>query len=323
MSIRRLGLFHELLPDADLLWNQCDGPLGRHGDLQLCRNDRDAPHALVINWPARAGPGGSRRAGGWKRYVYKALRRPTTPLRVREGYRWLDRPRERTWALMYEPPSLVPDWLYDFTREHCERVYGPDDRATHPIVLPAMWTIEMDAPLLRALRPPDKPVPLVGVNAGRPAGKRLVAGHMVRLDFFARLRSARVPLELFGRGLPPSLGAVGSIASKLSALMPARFALVIENDDREDRYVTEKLWDALLCWCLPLYFGPRAPERLLPPGSFVRLPDLREGGVEAVRDCLARRHLWEDSLGAIAEARGRTLGELRMVEWLSRELRED
>jgi hypothetical protein len=315
---RTLGVFHELHRHADFLWNQCEGPLGADHGLVIRAGDREADVALVMNWPVP--PEGSRRAGGLRRYAYKLAKRSTTPLRVQHGYRWLGRPRETTFALIYEPPPLVSDWMYEYTRERCARVYGPDPRATHPTTLPSMWTFDEDVHALRAMPPPPKPVPLVAVNAGRPHGKFLIEGHLERLAFFRSLRDAGVPLELFGRGLPAELGGGGVLASKASALRPARLALVIENYDRGDQYVTEKLWDALACWCLPIYYGPFAPERLLPPGSCIRLPDLRAGGLDLVRALVADPRVWEVHLPAIAEARRRALGELRLVEWARREL---
>jgi hypothetical protein len=315
---RTLGVFHELFASADFLWNQCDGPLGASGNVLIRAADPAADHALIINWPAP--PGGSRRAGGWKRYLYKLARRPTTALRVRSGYRWVGRDPETTTALMYEPPPLVSDWLYDFTKAHCARVYGPDPRATHQTVLPAMWTFDDDLHSLRAFPPPEKPVPLVGINAGRPVGKMLIPGHSQRLDFFRLIRDAGLPCELFGRGLRAELGGLGSVASKANVLRPARMALVIENYAEGDQYVTEKLWDALLCWCLPIYYGSRAIDRLIPSGSFIRLPDLKAAGLETLRAALADPHAWEDRLPAIAEARRRAMGELRLVEWAKREV---
>lgn len=309
-----LGVFHEHHRTADFLWNQCEGAHGEAAGLLIRSGDRGAEQVLVINYII--GPDGLRRSRGWRRTMYKALRRSTTPLRVCPGYEWLDRPRESTWALAYEPPPHLSDWYYQYTKLRCSRVYGPDPRATHPCVLPAMWTVEGDLATLRAETPPQKPCPLVAVTSG----KALLPGHYERLDFLGRVREAGLPLRLFGRGLAKELRPMGEVASKSAALRPARLALVIENFAEGEQYVTEKLWDALLCWCLPLYFGSRAPDRLLPPESFVRLPDLGSAGLEVVRQMVADPHAWDDRLEAIAEARRRALGELRLVEWIRREL---
>jgi Glycosyltransferase family 10 (fucosyltransferase) C-term len=311
---RTLGVFHEHHRSADFLWNQCEAGHGESGEWTVRSGDRAADHVLVINWVV--GPEGLVRSRGWRRPLYKLLRRPTTPLRVCPGYEWLDRPPARTWALAYEPPPYPSDWYYQYTRSRCERVYGPDPRATHPRVLPSMWTLEADLATLRGLPPPPKTWPLATVTSGR----QLLAGHASRMDFLRRIRAEGMPLRLFGRGLPQDLGGMGEVASKASALLPARFALVIENYAEGDQYVTEKLWDALLCWCLPVYLGSRAADAMIPPEAIVRLPDLGEGGLETLQRTLATPRLWEERLPAIAEARRRALGDLRLVEWIKREL---
>lgn len=314
----RVGLFNELSQDADYLWNQCERPCGEHGSLRLSRWDRSADHAFIMNWPAP--PGGTRRAGGWRRYLYKALRRNSGPLRVPYAFRWLGRdPRSNT-VMFYEPPPLIPDFWYDSARQHAARIYAPDPRATHPCVLPAMWTLEWDVHTLRALSPPEKTLPLVAISAGRPPGKSLISGHLQRLEFYRKLRRAGVPLELFGRGLPADTQPRGPVACKGNVLRPARFALVIENYAEGDSYVTEKLWDALLCWSLPIYWGSTAAERLIPADALIRLPDLGDAGVRAVQQAIADPALYDRRLEAMAEARRLALGKLRLVEWVAREL---
>ena len=83
--------------------------------------------------------------------------------------------------------------------------------------------------------------------------------------------------------------------------------------------MTEKLWDPLVCWSLPIYFGSRAADKLIPPEAFIRLPDLGERGVRTVQEALADPGIWNRRLEAMAEARRRAMGELRLVEWLARE----
>lgn len=311
---RALGVFHEHHRTADFLWNQCDGPLGRHGDMLVRSGDRAADHILVIDYIV--GPDGLRKRRGWRRTVYKLMGKSTAPLRICPGFEWLDREPARTWVLSYEPPTVPSDWYFQYMRTRAERVYGPDPRATHQLVLPAMWTVEGDVTTLRAESPPEKSVPLVAVTSG----KKDLPGHGPRMEFLRRLRAAGVPMHLFGRRLPAELSPGGEIASKSAVLRPARFALVIENHSEGDQYVSEKIWDALLCWCVPIYFGTGAVDRLIPPESFIRLPDLGDRGFECLREAIADPSIWNRRLPAIAEARRRALGELRLVEWARREL---
>jgi hypothetical protein len=313
----KVGLFNELDQWADYLWNQCDGPMGRHGDLELVRWGRDADRVFVMNWPSP--PGGARRAIGWKRHLWKLFKKPTAPLRAEYGYRWLGRDRADVDVMLYEPPEIIPEWLMALSKAQAGRVFAPDDRATHRVRLPAMWTVPMGVKMLRELSPraTEKGVGVVAVSSGSPPGKRLVAGHVARLGFYERLAREGAGLELFGRGLPASTGARGPVQDKASVLFPARLALVIENSGAEG-YVTEKLWDALACWCVPVYFGSRAADEMIPPEAMVRLPDLGARGAETLREALADGGLWERKLEALAEARKRMLGELRLVEWLAR-----
>ena len=312
-----LGVFDELGLFADYLWNQCEGPIGRHGDLQLARWDRSAPHRFVMTWPSP--PGGTRRAGGWKRNLYKVLRKRTEPLRMDYAYEWLGRDPARTTVMFYEPPAYLPDYWFENARKNAVRVYAPDPRATHTLTLPSMWTVEWDVHTLRAQSPVDKTLPLVAISSGKPMGKRLIPGHLARLEFYRKLRRAGVPIELFGRGLPGDVQPRGPISCKGNVLRPARFALVIENYAEGDMYVTEKLWDALICWSLPLYFGSRAADKLIPTDAFIRVPDLEEAGVQVVKEALADPKQWNRRLDAIAEARRLAMGDLRLVEWLARE----
>lgn len=308
----RVGLFNEGDQFADFLWNQCDEPMGKHRGLELARWDRDAEAAFVFNWPAP--PQGLRRAFGWRRYLYKATRRPVAPMRCKYGYDWLAKPPDKIWTLLYEPPPIIPTWLMQLSRERAAHVAAPDPRASHPIVLPSMWSIGFDVRTLRAMPPPEKPIGLAAISSG----KSLITGHAERLGFLSKLRAAGIDMELFGRGLDGSLRPRGPVQDKSSVLLAARCALVVENYAAGKLYTSEKLWDALACWCLPLYYGSGAIDGRIPADAFVRIPDLGDAGVRCVESAMKDTNLWKRRQSAIAEARRRMLGELRIVEWLMR-----
>ncbi len=312
-----IGVFDEQGKFADYLWNQCEGPLGRHEQMQIARWDREAAHRFVMTWPAP--PGGMRRTRGWRRPMQKWLSRSADDDAMRRSFEWLGHDPSRTTVMFYEPPAYLPDSWFATAKKHAMRVYAPDPRATHPIVLPSMWTVESDVQSLRAAAPSEKLIPLVSIASGFPKGKRLIPGHLARLEFYRKLRAAGVPLELYGRGLPEDVRGHGAIGCKGHVMRPARFTLAIENYAEGEQYVTEKLWDALACWSLPIYFGSRAADKLIPPEAFVRLPDLQEAGIRTVQETLADPTIWNRRLEAMAEARRRAFGELRLVEWMRRE----
>jgi hypothetical protein len=299
----------------DHLLCQCDGPGGRCGDLEFGVPPSEADLVVSIGLPVgpkgrpRARPAARLRAGrGRREHIARD--------RAHRAFERFGIPPERLWVLVFEPPAGVADGFYEVAPQHAARVYGPDVRAPRPFVLPVVWEgTEARAHLLAAV-PPPKPTPLGWVTSGRTD----LYGHRARLRFLDLLRRADVPLHLQGRGLPPRFGGTGPCPSKAQAMREARLALAVENCVEEPRYISEKLWDPLLGFALPLYYGSPWVERLIPAEAFVRLPDLDEGGVEVVRQALADPELPTRRMPAILEARRRALGHLRLVAWLAAEL---
>jgi len=64
--------------------------------------------------------------------------------------------------------------------------------------------------------------------------------------------------------------ASGPIKDKQKILQEARFSLVIENDDN---YISEKLLDAMINGCIPIYRGGVISTEILPSGLFIDLPE--------------------------------------------------
>lgn len=303
----RVGVFTTRDDGPDALWNQCDGSEGQHGPLALCGPDRRADHLLCLGAPIpRSGRPG-------RRGVARLLRgRGTDRERLAASFRRLDRPPSDITVLFYEPPEIVQDIEYDVARAFAERVFGPDARATHPLSLPSMWRSNEPIDALRALTPTSDAEGLAIVTSGKAS----IPGHRARLAFLQRLREANVPFDLHGVDLPLSLGGNGPVESKHEVLRRARFTLAIENDAVTPGYVTEKLWDPLLAWSLPLYFGSEGANAMIPADAFLRLPDLGEAGIDFVRHALAHPPWRDERREAMARARQQVLGPLRLIEWL-------
>lgn len=80
------------------------------------------------------------------------------------------------------------------------------------------------------------------------SNKILSKGHKQRLEFVFKLKEILGDqLEVFGSGF-------NDIPDKISALQDFKYTLVIENSQHKD-YWTEKLADAFLCNCYPIYYG--------------------------------------------------------------------
>ncbi|MFX0542994.1 hypothetical protein ACEWPM_014850 [Roseovarius sp. S4756] len=77
--------------------------------------------------------------------------------------------------------------------------------------------------------------------------KRSQEGHRLRHAIVDWARGQDMDLDVLGRGYTP-------FAAKADGLAPYRYSVVIENV-REANYFTEKLVDAVLCRCVPIYWG--------------------------------------------------------------------
>ena len=65
------------------------------------------------------------------------------------------------------------------------------------------------------------------------------------------------------------------------------------------------------------YKGGPAADKLLPPGSFLRLPSMDEKGLKYIQEVTATPDAWYEAKEAIAEARQIILHKLNLVAWLS------
>jgi hypothetical protein len=324
-----LSIFSDMSTGPRWILNQCEryDPVASpdeavEGDWRVVHARRDADVFLCINlpvWPKAIGL-----MPWWKRTLAKAAGRYHES-KVAHTMRWLGTPVDRTYMLMYEPPPIFARYRHAVPR-HLRRLWAPDPTWRDPVRLPVWWTIADTAASLRDEQIPteaderNRDLPLVIVTGG----KSTLPGHVERLEFLRRLARAGIPMSIYGRGVPDDLKPIGPVADKAEVLRRAHLTLAIENWWTDELYVSEKLWDPLLCWSLPLYFGSRAADAMIPTDSFVRLPDLGDAGVETVRSALrGAPSLRRARLRAMAEARRRMLGQNRLVAWALRQISAD
>ena len=97
----------------------------------------------------------------------------------------------------------------------------------------------------------DSPVKEFDRIAIVTSNKRMSKGHCQRLDFIERLQKEFPDkIDLYGNGFNP-------IGDKYPIISKYKYQLVIENCSCPS-YITEKIMDAYLCECYPLYIG--APD---------------------------------------------------------------
>jgi Glycosyltransferase family 10 (fucosyltransferase) C-term len=225
--------------------------------------------------------------------------------------------KEQIIYLLREPPLDeivgINNHNYQQAQKYGGYVSGPDDSAPIPDYMPAIWYHSNSFRELDQMPPPEKISPCSWITSGI---SRTVK-HRQRLDFLHLLQSSEIKFDLYGRDLPKSAKTTGELSNKWYGMAPYYYNLAIENYAENNWYVSEKLWDSLLAWCLPIYYGGPAADKLLPPGSFLRLPSLDEKGVAYIQEMTATPDAWYAAKDAIAEARQIILHKLNLLNWLS------
>jgi hypothetical protein len=226
-------------------------------------------------------------------------------------------PQERIIYLLREPPlDEVVDinkMNYEGAKNYCGYISGPDNFAPVPDYMPAIWYVNNSFRELNEMSPPAKEKSCSWITSGI----NRTENHRKRLAFLKLLQSQELSVDFYGRDLPDWLTSYGKVGNKWHAMAPYYYNLSIENYAENELYVSEKLWDALLAWCLPIYYGGSAADKLLPPGSFLRLPSMDETGIAYIQEVISSPDAWYAAREAIAEARQIILHKLNLLNWLS------
>jgi len=297
---------------TDWLWQQAKQPFGQWDNIQLSATVKNPDFLLMYNFhdfpehPDRH---------------WNPLKNQRRQQRYQHQHTELQRrlqnvPRDRTMFLWREPPLPEVEHrsiaYYNHAKPYASLISGPDDHAPQPDYMPAIWYLTNSFEELDQLPPPVKLKHCSWITSGIDR----TANHRDRLSFLKLIHDSDVDCDFYGRGLPDWAGA-GSINNKWYGMAPYRYNLAIENYADNDWYVSEKLWDSLLSWCLPIYYGGSAADKLLPPGSFLRLPSMDEKGIRYIQEVTATPDAWYEAKDAIAEARQIILHKLNLVNWLS------
>ncbi|AFZ58830.1 glycosyltransferase [Anabaena cylindrica FACHB-243] len=225
--------------------------------------------------------------------------------------------KEQIIYLLREPPLdeilEINKRNYQQAENYCGYISGPDDFAPIPNYMPAIWYHSNSFKDLNEMPCPQK----VSNCSWITSGINRTANHRQRLDFLQSLKSSGMQIDFYGRGLEKWVKTSGELGNKWYGMAPYYYNLAIENYADNSWYVSEKLWDSLLAWCLPIYYGGQAADKLLPPGSFLRLPSLDEKGIAYIQEITATPDAWYAAKDAIAEARQIILHKLNLLNWLS------
>lgn len=141
--------------------------------------------------------------------------------------------------------------------------------------------------------------------------KAFTPGHRRRLDFVNALKE-RLPneLDVYGRG-------IRDFDSKWGVLAPYRYAIVLENHVADD-WITEKLPDAWLSFCYPLYHGCKNLDRYFPEGSWIDIDiDDLDSVERLVRSLLDDEAGYDARVNSILKARQYYLEHQQLIPLLA------
>ncbi|MBE9124808.1 MULTISPECIES: glycosyltransferase family 10 domain-containing protein [unclassified Coleofasciculus] len=299
---------------TDWLWQQTPHPFGVWGNIQMLATAKNPDFLLLYNFHNFPELNSKKHQN---RSFLSRFRKPFGEKDIDMPALLRGVPRERIVSLVREPPfeKMRRKRLaeYQCAQAYCGYVSGPDNFAPVPNYMPAIWYHANSFRELNEMASPEKEKPCCWMTSGIDR----TAEHRRRLSFLKRLRESELDFDLYGRRLPDWAGGYGQFDNKWNVMAPYYYNLAIENYAENEWYVSEKLWDALLAWCLPIYYGSSAADKLLPPGSFLRLPSLDEKGVAYIQEVTATLDVWHERRAAIAEARQVILHELNLLNFLS------
>jgi hypothetical protein len=326
MDLKLVGMesSYNGLSQSDWLWKQTPYPFGRWGEIQMIARHHKPDYLLLYELNFRTclySPSMTLKqrikTNNWKNYF--ASPQTTAEDKLLDRLRHV--PKDNIFFLMREPP--LPEVVgkqknnYVLAQKYCGYVSGPSDFAPIPDYMPAIWYVNVPFEVLKNGVPPEK----VGQCSWITSGISRTENHRKRLQFLKDLKETDLLIDIYGRGLPDWAWSNGTLENKWSGMAPYYYNLAIENYADNDLYVSEKLWDSLLSWCLPIYYGGPAADKLLPPGSFLRLPSLDEKGIAYIKDVIASPDAWHEAKEAISEARQIILNKLNLLNWLDERIK--
>jgi len=213
-------------------------------------------------------------------------------------------PPERTIFIAGEPESASSQ-DEKFLAQFAHVVSGRGAGLRHPRLISRQpghpWSVEKSYDELCHLATPAKLADvclLTSDNVSAP-------NHREHLEFALNLKTILGPrLDVWGQGLR-------EFVSRWDVLSRYRFAIVLESHTGLD-WLTEKLPDALLAWCVPLYHGCPNVADYLPAGSWIDVPVLDADAVAKQFELLlSDPHEYERRLPAVGAGRQHCLDHLQ------------
>ena len=176
----------------------------------------------------------------------------------------------------------------------------PDAKITHIKSIPHVHFHHMASQSELMAIPEEKSKLLCSVVTGFNG----VPGYKDRQAFLEKLSASNPDFDLYGRYgkiIQRISSYRGFSAIKYQTVGNYKYSLTIENTN-EDWYISEKIFDALLCGSMPIYHGTKRIFDLIPHDWFYYLPDLSDRSIELVNQLIQTDQYKKVSLNRAAIA---------------------
>jgi len=200
-------------------------------------------------------------------------------------------------------------WVYDDTKPWGVKTWGawanPDPskflhvNCHRRFLNPAQWSLNGDLANL----PPKKDEAAIVLS-----NKTNDTGHKLRIGFVRDMET----IDVYGKENYHNLTSYISPVpddNRYNVYSKYKYVLAVENNS-EINYASEKIWEPLMCECLPFYWGCPNLETYIDPQAFVRLPldDVAES-MRIVEQAI-REDWWSQRIDAIRAAKQKIITEL-------------
>ena len=162
-------------------------------------------------------------------------------------------------------------------------------------------------------------------NKGTPmscvcSSKYFDEGHIARIDFLKFLETKNVKMDIFSQdnpfGFKNYAGALHYV-DKSVGIAPYKYYFMVENNYETD-YITEKLWEPILCECLTFYYGCPNVSDYIDPRAYVQL-DMAdfEGSYRTIKTAI-EEDWWSHRIDIIRQEKQKILNELAFFPTVER-----
>jgi hypothetical protein len=168
-------------------------------------------------------------------------------------------PKEKVIGFIQEPPDH--DFFDRNIGSYCGVVYTCTEPEAYGIEgnligFPAGMFYHMDGDIEEYLQPIEKTKMLSMITSG------IRGGFYEHRQNIARIIAGTGIGDVYGRGLRHR-GVKGELGNKAFGLLPYKFTICMENGIWDD-YISDKIIDAALCSCIPIYVGARNIKKHMP-----------------------------------------------------------